>query len=69
MAQIHRFGEERYKEQVGKDEFTTIEEARDRAEELGCSGTHTHDDDGNLIYMPCSTHEEYQQRLADNGES
>lgn len=69
LAQIHRFGEERYKEQVGKDEFTTMEEARDRAEELGCSGTHTHDKDGNLIYMPCSTHEEYEQRLADNGES
>ena len=50
---------------VGKDEFTTMEEAEERAEELGCSGTHTHDKDGNLIYMPCSTHQEYEQRLED----
>ena len=23
------------------------------------------DKDGNVIYMPCSTHEEYEQRLSD----
>jgi len=75
LAQIHMFGESQYqeelnvKEEVGMDRFTTEEEARDRAEELGCNGTHTHDEDGNLIYMPCSTHEEYERRLAENGES
>ena len=59
------------KEEVAKDEFTTIEEARGRAEELGCSGTHTlEDDDGNLIYMPCATHPEYERRLAEaNGNA
>lgn len=65
LRQIERFSDDS-KAQVGKDEFTTQEEARERAEELGCSGTHTHDKDGNLIYMPCSTHEEYEKRLADN---
>jgi len=69
------FGESQYedidmKEEVGMDKFTTIEEAQDRAEELGCNGTHTRDEDGNLIYMPCSTHEEYERRLAEqNGDS
>ena len=74
LAQIHSFGESQYeeidlKEEVGTDEFTTIEEARERAEELGCSGTHTHDDEGRLIYMPCSTHEEYERRIAEDGDS
>tara|TARA_Y100000592_G_scaffold101106_1_gene185510 strand:- start:6314 stop:8026 length:1713 start_codon:yes stop_codon:yes gene_type:complete len=77
LRQIEAYGESRYeellfsKEEVAKDEFTTIEEARERAEELGCSGTHTHeDDDGNLIYMPCSTHPEYERRLAEaNGNA
>ena len=47
-----------------------MEEARDRAEELGCSGTHTHDDEGRLVYMPCATHEEYERRLAEeNGDT
>ena len=40
----------------------------ERAEELGCNGTHTHDEDGNLIYMPCSTHEEYERRLAEQND-
>ena len=56
LQQIHMFGESQYEEdniddwdtefeeakaEVSKDTFTTMEEARDRAEELGCSGTHT----------------------------
>jgi HK97 family phage portal protein len=64
LRQIERFSDNP-KAMVGKDEFTTMEEAEARAEELGCSGTHTHDKDGNLIYMPCSTHQEYEQRLED----
>ena len=57
----------RVKERVGKDTFTTLEEAQKRAEEIGCNGTHTHtDDDGNMVYMPCATHNEYEQRLNGN---
>jgi hypothetical protein len=67
LDQISTFSEDP-KERVGKDTFTTIEEARKRAEELGCSGTHTHGEDGNRVYMPCSTHAEYEERLSDNGE-
>ena len=65
LRQIERFSDTP-KAMVGKDEFTTLDEAEARAEELGCNGTHQHDKDGNTIYMPCSTHAEYEQRLEDN---
>lgn len=54
------------KREVGEDAYTTEEEAVARAEEIGCTGTHSMDEDGNTIYMPCSTHAEYEQRLEDN---
>ena len=47
------------KEEVRRDVFTTEDEAQARANEIGCEGTHSHDEDGNTIYMPCKTHEEY----------
>lgn len=47
------------KEEIRRDVFTTIEEAEDRAKEIGCSGTHSHDEDGNTIYMPCENHQDY----------
>ena len=50
------------------DRFTTEAEALDRAEELGCEGTHTMDDNGQTIYMPCSTHGRYEE-LTGTGES
>ncbi len=51
---------EEVKAQVGQDEYTTQQEAAERAKEIGCEGTHTHEkDDGSLIYMPCATHNEY----------
>ena len=63
LEQISRYSDNP-KARVGKDTFTTVEEARKRAEEIGCNGTHTHkDDDGNMVYMPCATHNEYEQRL------
>lgn len=53
------------KEEVRKDVFTTQKEAEKRAEEIGCIGTHSHDDDGNTIFMPCKTHEEYTELTGD----
>ena len=47
------------KAEIRKDVFTTEEEAQERADEIGCVGTHSHDEDGNIIYMPCETHEAY----------
>lgn len=47
------------KEQIRRDVFTTEAEADARAEEIGCVGSHSHDEDGNEIFMPCKTHDEY----------
>jgi len=37
--------------------FRTVEEAEEYAEFLGCTGTHTHDMDGETYFMACSSHE------------
>jgi hypothetical protein len=70
LRQIMRFSidESIEKAIVGKDEFTTLDEAEARAKELGCEGTHSMDDNGNTIYMPCATHEVYEG-LVDNNEA
>ena len=41
--------------------FTTIEEAETAAEEMGCSGHHTIERDGQTLYMPCSSHERFME--------
>lgn len=51
------------KEELERDVFTTEREAQDRASEIGCVGTHSHDRDGRTIYMPCRTHDEYDEAL------
>ena len=45
------------------EKFATSEEAEQRASELGGSGFHSHDEDGTTIYMPFSSHEEYERAL------
>ena len=40
------------KEEIRRDVFTTLEEAEDRAKEIGCDGTHSHDENGNTIFTP-----------------
>lgn len=50
---------EEEKARIRRDVFTTEAEAEERAEAIGCVGSHSHDEDGNIIYMPCKTHEEY----------
>ena len=51
------------KEEIRTDVYTTDEEAEERAEEIGCVGTHSHDDNGNMVFMPCRTHAEYIERV------
>lgn len=51
------------KEEIRTDVYTTEEEAEERAEEIGCVGTHSHDDNGNMVFMPCRTHAEYIERV------
>ncbi len=49
------------KSKIRKDVFTTEYEANSRAIIIGCVGSHSHDEDGNKVYMPCKTHEEYTE--------
>ena len=57
------------KREVSKDVFTTEEEAEARAEEIGCSGTHSHDEDGNTVYMPCASHADYTRLTGEELEN
>lgn len=43
------------------DNFTTREEAEERARQMGGSGSHSHNVDGQTFYMPFDTHEEYEE--------
>ena len=48
------------KAQYANDVFTTEMEARSRSMDMGCSGAiHVHEIDGQAVYMPCGSHEEY----------
>ncbi len=51
--------ESEVKEEVREDVFSTVEEAEARAKKIGCVGTHSHGEDGEIVYMPCKTHDEY----------
>tara|TARA_R100000664_G_C2750004_1_gene137348 strand:- start:637 stop:2181 length:1545 start_codon:yes stop_codon:yes gene_type:complete len=54
------------KEEVGYDTFTTEEEALERADEIGCVGTHTHEQEGRTVYMPCRNHADYERVMQTN---
>lgn len=48
------------KAQYANDVFTTEMEARSRSMDMGCEGSiHVHEVDGQAVYMPCGSHEEY----------
>ena len=47
------------------DAYTTQEEAEARARALGGSGSHSHSYDGQRIFMPFESHEEYENALED----
>ena len=42
------------------DMFTTREAAEERAIQMGCEGSHTHKIEDVTYYMPCSSHESFQ---------
>ena len=46
-----------------EDQFDNQDDARDKAKEIGCVGTHSMDKDGKTIYMPCNTHESYEEAI------
>ena len=51
------------KEEIRRDVFTSEEEATERAKEIGCEGIHSHDDNGQEVFMPCKTHQDYVDAL------
>ena len=44
----------------GMDMFTTQEAAEERAKQIGCEGSHTHQIEDITYYMPCASHESYE---------
>ena len=54
------------KRELRKDVFTTQREAEARAEEIGCVGFHSHDENGRKIYMPCETHTDYVRLMGED---
>lgn len=46
------------------DVYTTIDEAIARANEFGGDGYHEHEFDGEVVYMPFATHQEYEDAIA-----
>ena len=54
------------KRKLRRDVYTTQDEAADRAKEIGCVGTHFHDENGLKVYMPCKTHDEYMSLTGRN---
>ena len=49
------------KKEIRKDVFDNPIEANARAKDIGCVGSHSMDEDGNKIFMPCKTHSEYTE--------
>jgi len=46
----------------GVDVFDNPGEAMNRAKDVGCRGIHSHTRDGKTVFMPCRTHEEYEEK-------
>ena len=52
----------------GKQAYKTKEEAEAKAEEMGCGGSHEHEVEGVVYYMPCVSHEELKAPCWDGYE-
>jgi HK97 family phage prohead protease len=48
------------------DTYSTADEAEARATELGCTGSHQMEVDGESVWMPCRTHSAYQTAAEGN---
>ena len=44
----------------GMDMFVSRESAEERAKQIGCEGSHSHEIEGMTYYMPCASHESYE---------
>jgi len=52
------------KEKREEDIFDNPADARAKAKEIGCVGVHTMMDNGKTIYMPCGTHDAYEEAIS-----
>ncbi len=53
--------EDEEEEKMGPDVFMDPMAAQERADEIGCEGIHVHEQDGETVFMPCATHEMFQE--------
>ena len=44
---------------TSQDIYETKEEAEEKAKQIGCVGSHTHEIDGKTYYMPCDNMKDY----------
>ena len=56
--------DEMEKEARAEDMFNNEEDALDKAKEIGCVGTHTIDKNGKTVFMPCKTHDTYEEAIS-----
>jgi len=54
------------KEEVAPEVFSTVEEAEARAKEIGCEGSHEYEVNGQIVYMPCKTHEDFEAAMGED---
>ena len=60
MNVLERY-ESMFSESAPSEEFSTVEQAIGRAQELGGDGYHSHtEEDGTVVYMPFASHAEYE---------
>ena len=49
---------------LAKDMYDNPGEAMERSKEMSCAtGVHTHESDGQTVFMPCKTHVEYEEAI------
>jgi len=53
----------------GQDAYATKEEAEIKAKEIGCSGSHEMEVDGDIYFMPCENHKEQYKEICCSSDS
>ncbi len=56
--------DEMMKEARAEDMFNNEQDALDKAKEIGCVGTHSMDKNEKTIFMPCRTHDAYEEAIS-----
>ena len=51
------------KKAISDEVYSTEQEAMERAKEIGCDITHTHETEDGTVYMPCKDMQELEERL------